>query len=255
MALSVRSFRCRSDNIGLLVGNDASGEALLVDAPAEEPIVREVEASGWVPSAVLVTHHHSDHTAAILALKSRFGLRVLGPAAEADRIPGIDELLPSEGVLRMLGEEIRIIPTPGHTRGHLSYYFSAAGMVFTGDTLFALGCGRLVECDAPTMLASLHRLRALPPQTLLWCGHDYFEKNARFALTLEPENAGLRERATLARGLAADKTVPSPSTIGLETATNPFLRWDSPALRVGLGLAGAADVDVFAETRRRRDTF
>src|SRR5690606_41291098 len=105
MALSVRSFRCRSDNIGLLVGNDASGEALLVDAPAEEPIVREVEASGWVPSAVLVTHHASDHTAAILALKSRFGLQVPGPAGEADRIPAIDESRPSEAGLRPVGEQ------------------------------------------------------------------------------------------------------------------------------------------------------
>lgn len=255
MALAVHFFRCRSDNIGLLVRSAETGETMLVDAPEEGPILTEIEATGWLPSAVLVTHHHSDHVAAIPALKDRFGVRVLGPAAEADRIPGIDELLADGQVVHLLGEEMYVIATPGHTRGHLSYHFPASGQVFTGDTLFALGCGRLSECGPAEMLSSLTRLRALPPETVVWCGHDYLDKNARFALTVDSGNDALRGRANHAVSMRAAGTLAPPSTIGEERATNPFLRWDNAAVRATLVMKDANDLDVFTELRQRRNVF
>lgn len=255
MALEVRFFRCRSDNIGLLVRNRATGEAMLVDAPEEGPILEEIEATGWLPSAVLVTHHHFDHVAAIPALKQWFGLRVLGPGDEAERIPGIDELLADGQVVHLLGEEMRVIATPGHTRGHLSYHFPTSGHLFTGDTLFALGCGRLGECGPAEMLSSLTRLRALPLETSVWSGHDYLDKNARFALTVDPGNEPLRRRAADAASMLADRTLAPPSTIGEELATNPFLRWDNAAVRATLGMKDANELDVFTELRQRRNVF
>jgi hydroxyacylglutathione hydrolase len=255
VTIDVRYFRCRSDNVGLLARNRTTGEAILVDAPDEEPILREMESCGWSPSAVLVTHHHADHVAAIPALKARSGLRVLGPATEAERIPGLDDPLPAESSITLLGEEMVAMGTPGHTRGHLTYHFPASGIVFVGDTLFALGCGRFTECEPAVMLDSLKRLRALPSSTLVYCGHDYFDKNARFALTLDSDNKTLNERAERAARLARDHVLAPPSTIGMEAETNPFLRWNDPRLRSTLDMETAVDHDVLAEIRRRRNAF
>lgn len=255
MAVEIEQFTCRSDNFGVLVRDRATGVTALVDAPEEGPILAAIGRTGWRPSLLLVTHHHSDHVEANLALKDRFGLRIVGPRAEADRIPGIDETV-AEGAAITLGEQtVRVVETPGHTAGHVSYHLPVAGVAFTGDTLFALGCGRLFEAPPEVMFASLAKLAALPGETAVYCGHEYTLANARFALSVDPGNARLKARADKVEALRAEGKPTLPTTISAERATNPFLRADDPAIRQALGMEAASDAEVFAELRRRKDAF
>ncbi|MAS12151.1 MAG: hydroxyacylglutathione hydrolase [Nitratireductor sp.] len=253
MALKIEQFMCRSDNFGILAHDTETGETALIDAPEEGAILAAVERTGWRPTMILTTHHHPDHVEANLALKERFGLSITGPAAEADRIPGIDRTV-SEGDTVTVGKQnATVIETPGHTAGHVSYHFSDAGIVFTADTLFALGCGRLFECKPPVMLASLKKLAALPLETVVYCGHEYTEANARFALTVDPTNSALKERAKEISRLRSEGKPTLPTTMGKEMATNPFLRWHDPVIRRNLGMEDASDEAVFAEIRKRKD--
>lgn len=255
MAVEIEQFTCRSDNFGVLVRDRATGVTALVDAPEEGPILAAIGRTGWRPSLLLVTHHHPDHVEANLALKDRFGLRIVGPRAEADRIPGIDETV-AEGDAITLGEQtVRVVETPGHTAGHVSYHLPVAGVAFTGDTLFALGCGRLFEAPPEVMFASLAKLAALPGETAVYCGHEYTLANARFALSVDPGNARLKARADKVEALRAEGKPTLPTTIAAERATNPFLRADDPAIRQALGMEAASDAEVFAELRRRKDAF
>jgi len=255
MAVEIEQFTCRSDNFGVLVRDRATGVTALVDAPEEGPILAAIGRTGWRPSLLLVTHHHPDHVEANLALKDRFGLRIVGPRAEADRIPGIDEAV-AEGDAITLGEQtVRVVETPGHTAGHVSYHLPVAGVAFTGDTLFALGCGRLFEAPPEVMFASLAKLAALPGETAVYCGHEYTLANARFALSVDPGNARLKARADKVEALRAEGKPTLPTTISAERATNPFLRADDPAIRQALGMEAASDAEVFAELRRRKDAF
>ncbi len=253
MGLQVEQFMCRSDNFGILIRDEASGEVGLIDAPEENPILEAIERTGWRPSVLFVTHHHADHVEANLSLKSRFGLKIIGPTAEASKIPGIDETVEEGSKLEFGGKAVRVIETPGHTAGHISYYFEDSGIAFTADTLFALGCGRLFEGDAATMHASLSKLAALPDATIVYCGHEYTLSNARFALTVDPRNAALQERAQTIEALRSDGRPTLPTTIGLEKETNPFLRPHDPAIRTHLGMENASDAAVFAEIRKRKD--
>ena len=255
MALEIEQFMCRQDNFGILMRDSQSGEAALVDAPEEAPILAAIERTGWVPSRLFITHHHGDHVAANLALKARFGLRIIGPEAEKDKIPGIDETVRQGTRILLGGEAVEVISTPGHTAGHVTYRLPRAKVAFAADTLFALGCGRLLECAPPVMFASLQKLAALPPDTEIYCGHEYTLANARFALTVDPENAALQARAREIEALRAEGRATLPTTIGAELETNPFLRWSDPSIRKNLGMEGAADVEVFAEIRRRKDSF
>jgi hydroxyacylglutathione hydrolase len=255
MPLQVEQFTCRSDNFGVLLHDSETGAAILVDAPEERPILAAIERTGWRPSLLLITHHHSDHVQANLALKERFGLQIVGPAAEADRIPGIDRTLAEGDLVDVGSEQARVIETPGHTAGHITYHLPRSGLAFAGDTLFALGCGRLLECRPPVMYESLKKLAALPADTIVYCGHEYTQSNARFALTVDPTNSALKERATAVDGLRAQGKATLPTTIGEELATNPFLRWHDPAIRRGLGMEAASDEAVFAEIRKRKDAF
>lgn len=253
MVLKIEQFMCRSDNFGILAHDTESGQTALIDAPEERPILAAIERTGWRPTMILTTHHHPDHVEANLALKERFGLTIVGPAAEADRIPGIDRKIAEGDALKLGNQAIRVIETPGHTAGHVSYYFADAGVVFTADTLFALGCGRLFECKPPVMLASLRKLTALPLETVIYCGHEYTEANARFALTVDPTNSALKERAAKIKALRNDGKPTLPTTLELEMATNPFLRWHDPVIRRNLGMENASDEEVFAEIRKRKD--
>ncbi|MHB2267024.1 hydroxyacylglutathione hydrolase [Aliihoeflea sp. PC F10.4] len=253
MGLQVEQFMCRTDNFGILIRDEDTGEVVLIDAPEEGSILDAIERTGWTPSVLFVTHHHSDHVEANLALKDRFGLKIVGPKAEASKIPGIDETVAEGSALTFGGKPVRVIETPGHTAGHVSYYFEEAGIAFTADTLFALGCGRLFEGDAATMHASLSKLAALPDETIVYCGHEYTLSNARFALTVDPQNAALKERAAKIEALRADGKPTLPTTIGLEKQTNPFLRPHDPAIRKTLGMESASDAAVFAEIRKRKD--
>jgi hydroxyacylglutathione hydrolase len=255
MTLRIEQFMCRSDNFGVLVHDGESGQTALIDAPEEAPILAAIRRTGWTPDLILTTHHHTDHVEANLALKKQFGLRIVGPEAEAAKIPGIDETVEDGSVFTFGTHQVHVIETPGHTAGHVCYYFPAAKVAFTADTLFALGCGRLFERPAAAMFASLKKLAALPADTTIYCGHEYTQANARFALSVDPENTALRERAAVIDRLRADGKPTLPTTIAEELATNPFLRWSDKAIRKNLGMEEASDEDVFAELRKRKDVF
>lgn len=255
MPAKIEQFMCRSDNFGALVHDAASGETALIDAPAAGPIVEAVERTGWTPTVILTTHHHGDHVEANLELKRKYGLRIVGPEAEAAKIPGIDETVKDGDVFRFGGEEVRVIATPGHTAGHVCYHFAGSGVLFAGDTLFSLGCGRLFEARPASMLASLRKLVALPLDTVIYCGHEYTESNARFALSVDPTNSALKERAAEVAALRAEGKPTLPTVLSREMATNPFLRWHDRVIRRNLGMEDAEDEAVFAEIRKRKDVF
>lgn len=255
MPLQIEQFMCRSDNFGVLVRDPDSGETALIDAPEERPILEAVERTGWTPTLLLVTHHHPDHVEANLALKERFGLTIVGPAAEAAKIPGIDRRVEEGDTVAIGNQQGTVIETPGHTAGHVSYHFAGARVAFTADTLFALGCGRLFEGSPATMRASLAKLAALPLETTIYCGHEYTLANARFALSVDPTNSALKERAREIEKLRAEDKPTLPTTLAAEMATNPFLRWHDPVIRRNLGMENAEDDVVFAEIRKRKDVF
>lgn len=251
----VHQFPCLSDNYGFLLHDPESGETVTIDTPEVDAINAALETRGWQLTAIWNTHHHFDHAGGNEALKARWGCEVVGAAADAHRIPGIDRRV-VEGDMVALGKtQAQVIETPGHTSGHIAYYFAQAGRAFVGDTLFALGCGRLFEGTAEQMWHSLGKLKALPDDTAVYCAHEYTAANAAFALSVDPGNAALRQRAAdiHARRERDEPTV--PTAIGLEKRTNPFLRADDEALAASLALANAAPVAVFAETRRRKDSF
>lgn len=255
MTIKIHQFTCRTDNFGVLLHDTDSGLTALIDAPEEAAILAAIEETGWKPDMILTTHHHNDHVEANLALKQKFNLRIIGPKAEADKIPGIDRQVVEGDTIPFGTHAIEVIETPGHTAGHVSYFLADAGIAFTADTLFALGCGRLFEAPPPVMFDSLKKLAALPPGTKVYCGHEYTLSNARFALTVDPKNNQLKERAGRIEKLRADGKTTLPTTIGEELATNPFLRWKDAGVRKALGMESAADVDVFAEIRKRKDSF
>ena len=255
MALKIEQFMCRSDNFGVLARDEESGDTALIDAPELGSILEAIERTGWTPTQIITTHKHADHVEANLALKQRFNLKITGPAAEADSIPGIDETVKEGDTVSIGAHEARVIETPGHTAGHVSYHFADAGVAFTGDTLFALGCGRLFEGTPETMFASLGKLKAMPPETLIYCGHEYTISNGRFAVTIDPDNMTLRERLFAFEAMREKGEPTLPVTLGDELATNPFLRADDSAIRAALGMADASDAAVFAEIRARKDRF
>ena len=255
MTIQIDQFTCRADNFGVLMHDSATGETALIDAPEEATILAAIERTGWKPTLILTTHHHADHVEANLSLKQKFNLKIIGPGAEADKIPGIDEKVKEGDVLKFGGEDIRVIETPGHTAGHVSYHLPKSKIAFTADTLFALGCGRLFEAPPPVMYQSLKKLAALPPETVVYCGHEYTLSNAKFALTVDPDNEKLKARAARIEKLRAEDKATLPTTIGEELETNPFLRWDDPSIRRHLGMEKATDAEVFAEIRKRKDNF
>lgn len=255
MTLQIDQFMCREDNFGVLIHDPESGETALIDAPEERAILEAVERTGWTPTMIMTTHHHLDHVEANLALKERFGLKIVGPKAEASKIPGIDVELEEGSKLEFAGQPVEIIETPGHTAGHICYYLPESNVAFVADTIFAMGCGRLLEKPASVMFHSLSKLVALPAATTLYCGHEYTLSNARFALTIDPTNSALKERAAKVEQLRAENKATLPTTLAEELATNPFLRWHDPAIRKNLGMEKASDEEVFAEIRKRKDIF
>ncbi len=253
--LEIYQFPTRADNYGVLIHDPDTEATAAIDAPDAEEVAAALRDKGWTLTDILVTHHHGDHTAGIEALKKKTGCTVTGPAREAGLIPGLDVEVKEDDEVAVGGVKARVIETPGHTRGHVSYYFPDDHVVFVGDTLFSVGCGKLLEGDAPTMWSSLEKLAALPPGTAVYCGHEYTNANCRFALTIEPENETLHARATEAAANQVNGTPSLPTTIGQELATNPFLRPMSPAIQKRLDMEGRPLEEIFGEVRRRKDRF
>ena len=252
-AIEIHQFSARSDNFGVLV--HAGDRTLSIDAPEEGAILRALEERGWQLTHILSTHHHNDHVEANEALKRRFGVEIVGPAGERDRIPGIGRAVSGGERFAIGAIEVEVIDTPGHTAGEVSYHLPGARALFAADALFSLGCGRLFEGDAATMWASLQRLRALPDETMLYCGHEYTATNARFALDVDPHNLLLQERVKEVEHLRVRREATLPVQLGREKLTNPFLRADDPELQEAFGMAGADPVAVFAALREKRNGY
>jgi hydroxyacylglutathione hydrolase len=241
MPLSVEAVPCLSDNYCWLLRDGASGAVAVCDPGEAAPVEAALDRAGGRLDLILLTHHHGDHVGGVEALRARYGAKVAGAAADAHRLPPLDiAVRPGEGVA-LGASRAEVIDTPGHTRGHIAYHFPEGKVLLCGDTLFSLGCGRLFEGTAEEMFRSLRALAALPDETLVCCGHEYTEGNARFALTVEPGNAALQARAreVAAQRAAGRPTV--PTTLGQEKAQNPFLR--------------APDAARLAEIRAAKDGF
>lgn len=255
MPLDLVLLPCRADNYAVLLHHAASGQTAVVDTPDGATIDAELERRGWRLTHIFTTHHHGDHVEGHGRLKEKYGCTVIAPAAEADKIPGTDVRVHDGTSFSFAGRDVMVIATPGHTKGHVAYYFAADGIVFAGDTLFALGCGRLFEDTPEAMWRSLQKLADLPPDTVVYCGHEYTQANARFALTIEPDNPALQERARMIDALRTRGVPTIPTSIGLELTTNPFLRAGEPAVKAAVGLPTAPAAQVFAEIRARKDRF
>ncbi|MBA8900273.1 hydroxyacylglutathione hydrolase [Phyllobacterium sp. P30BS-XVII] len=253
--LQIEQFTALSDNFGVLIHDPETDLTASIDAPEEKPVLEALKRRGWKLTHIFSTHHHNDHVGANLALKNRFKLEILGPDAEKANIPGIDRTLKHGDHFRFGNFDVEVISTPGHTAGEISYYIPDAKVVFTGDTLFSLGCGRLFEGTPATMFKSLNHLVKLPVDTQIYCGHEYTESNARFAVTIDPDNSALKERVKEVYALREAGLPTLPTTILREMATNPFLRWHDPAIRRNLKLENASDEAVFTEIRKRKDNF
>ena len=255
MPLIIHQIPCLSDNYGYLIRDEASGATAAIDTPDSEAINDALQDKRWTLTHILNTHHHWDHAGGNLALKEKWSCEIIGPRAEADRIPGIDRLV-GDGDTVMLGEsKSEVFDTPGHTSGHIIYHFSDDGAAFVGDTIFAMGCGRLFEGTPKQMWSSLSKISALPPETKLYCAHEYTQANAAFALTVDPQNAALKERSREVDALRTEGKPTVPSLLSQEQATNPFLRANDPALANAIGMSGANPVEVFTEIRQRKDNF
>jgi hydroxyacylglutathione hydrolase len=243
------------DNYLWLARDPASGATAVIDPAEAAPVMAELTSRGWRLTHILNTHHHADHVGGNAALKAATGCIIVGPRADAARIPGIDVEV-GEGDTYRLGEaEARVFDVPGHTSGHIAYWFPESRALFCGDTIFALGCGRLFEGTPAQMWSSISKLRRLPPETRVYCAHEYTQSNARFALTVEPTNEALIARAKAVDRKRARGEATVPSTLGEEVATNPFLRADRPELLAAAGLDGLDPVAAFGEVRRRKDRF
>lgn len=248
--VAVHQFTCLQDNYGVLLHDPATGATASIDAPEAAPILAALAQKGWTLTHILVTHHHNDHIGGIAALRAQFpNVRVSAPLADSSRIPGADQYVREGDLVRVGSIELEVIETPGHTSGHIVYHAPAERLLFAGDTLFALGCGRAFEAPAQVLYQSVMKLADLPPETQIYCGHEYTQSNGRFALTVDPQNEALKARMAEIDSLRAAGQPTLPTNLALELATNPFLRTEDPDLRAALGMENAAPADVFAQLR------
>jgi hydroxyacylglutathione hydrolase len=255
MAAQTHLFGCLSDNFGVLVHDPASGATASIDAPDAAAVERALTEKNWRLTDILVTHHHGDHTGGIPALKERHRCRVTAPRKEASRIPGVDATVGEGDEVKVGNLAARVIETPGHTLGHIAYHFAADQLAFVGDTLFSIGCGRVIEGTPDAMWQSLVKLRGMPDDTRIYCGHEYTAANVKFALTVEPDNEALAARAKEVTKLRERGEFTLPATIGAEKKANPFLRADVAEVAKAVGMSGKPPAQVFAEIRGRKDRF
>lgn len=253
MPLTFITVPCLQDNYAYLLHNPQTGETALIDAPEAAPIQAELDARGWALTQIALTHHHPDHVDGVAALRG--AARVIGAAADAHRLPDLDLAIAPGDQISLCGAPAHVLDVSGHTIGHVAFHLPSEDLLFSADSLMALGCGRLFEGDPAMMWASLAPLRALPPQTRIASGHEYTATNARFCLDLDPDNSALRRRADQVFA-ARERGAPTvPSLLSDELATNPFLRADDPDLAAVLGRADADPVEIFALIRAKRDKW
>jgi hydroxyacylglutathione hydrolase len=253
MAAEIRAFTCLSDNFGYLIHDPATGATASIDAPEAAPIIRQLEAEGWQLTDILITHHHHDHVGGVAELKQRYGCRVVAPHDRSTAIAGVDQRVAHGEIVKIGSLLARVLETPGHTLDHISYVFDGEKALFAADTLFSIGCGRVFEGTYPMMWDSLLKLRALPDDFRLYCGHEYTASNVKFALTVEPDNEALKARAEEVTRLRAAGQPTIPSLLGAEKKANVFLRADDPAVAIKLRMKGASAEQVFAELRERKN--
>jgi hydroxyacylglutathione hydrolase len=255
MPVEIRQIPCLSDNYAVIVHEPESKTTALIDAPEAAPILAALDKEGWTLTHILITHYHPDHVQGIADIRQKFEVPVYGPRGEADKIPAISTKL-AEGDTAEAGPlRASVIETPGHTAGHIVYHFENEKLLFAGDTLFALGCGRPFERPPEVLWKSLLKLRALPADTQVYCGHEYTLGNAKFAVTVDPENGPLKARLQDIDAKRAKGEPTVPSLMGEEIATNPFLRADHPDVQEALGMSGKDPGAVFAELRERKNNF
>ena len=255
MTLQVECVPCLSDNYAFIVRGADSREALIVDVPEAAPILQSLDATGVAASHVLVTHHHADHVQGLAELLRWHPAKVIGAKADIHRLPPLTTYVREGDSIELAGEMVHVIDVSGHTIGHVAYHFPLSSLVFTADSLMALGCGRVFEGTMTQMWRSLSKLAALPPETMVYSGHEYTRANAKFALTIDPENRDLIARAQEIDNLRSQGLATVPSTLAIELATNPYLRCADPAIQANLGMSGAAPENVFSEIRNRKDNF
>jgi hydroxyacylglutathione hydrolase len=254
-ALEIVLVPALSDNYVYLAHDSETGDTAVIDPAEAAPVEAALKARGWKLTHILNTHHHMDHIGGNAELKAAHGCPIVGPRAEAARIADMDVMV-SEGDTYTVGSHTaKVIETPGHTTGHIAFWFEDSNALFCGDTLFVLGCGRMFEGNPPGFWDSLCKLRALPDSTRIYCGHEYTQSNARFAVSVDPDNAALKERAAEIDRLRAAGKSTVPSLLGQEKAINPFLRADVPAMQAAVGMSGSSPPAVFAEIRKRKDNF
>jgi hydroxyacylglutathione hydrolase len=253
--LQIHQIPVLSDNYVYLIRDPETEDTAVIDPAVADPVLIALDRLGWTLTHIFNTHHHHDHVGGNLELKRATGCTIVGNRADARRIPGLDVGVAEGDEVALGAQRARVLEVYGHTLGHIAYWFEGSSALFCGDTLFALGCGRLFEGTAAQMWSSLGKLRELPDGTRVYCAHEYTQSNAAFALSVDPENWALRERAERIRELRAHNKPTVPSTLAEERATNPFLRADTEDLKRAAGLPGGDPVAVFAEIRRQKDVF
>lgn len=253
MPLELVTIPCLSDNYAFVLHNPDSGDTLLVDAPDAPPIQAALDARGWTLTQILLTHHHWDHVDGLEPLRGTAS--VIGAKADAHRLPRLDQQVSQGDGITLCGAQAQVFDVSGHTLGHIAVHIPAAGVVFTADSLMALGCGRLFEGTPDLMWQSLQKLRGLPPETLVCSGHEYTQTNAAFALTIEPDNPHLISRIESITKTRAAGLPTVPSTLAQELHTNPFLRADQPECQAAVNMSGQPAAEIFAHIRQMRDNF
>jgi len=253
MAAEIRTFTCLNDNFGYLIHDPATKATASIDAPEAAPIIKALEREGWTLTDILVTHHHGDHVGGVAELKQKFNCRVVAPHDKSTKIANVDLRAGHGDVIKVGSLLVRVLETPGHTLDHISYVFDGEKAVFAADTLFSIGCGRVFEGTYPMMWDSLLKLRALPNDTRVYCGHEYTASNVKFALGIEPNNPALKKRAEEVAKLRAANKLTIPSLMRDEKEANVFLRADVPAVATALAMSGKTPAEVFGEIRERKN--
>ncbi len=253
--LEIIQLAVLTDNYIYIIHDPVSSQTAVVDPAIAEPVIATLAKKGWRLDYILNTHHHSDHTGANLELKQKTHCKILGSAADYERIPGIDIKLQQGDKIKLGNQQAQVIETPGHTLGHIVYHFASSYALFCGDTLFSMGCGRLFEGSAEQMWQSLQQIKQLAKTTRIYCTHEYTEANGKFALTLEPNNSQLLQRMEQVKQLRTNQQSTVPSTLEQELATNPFLRENSSAIQQSINMTGQTNVEIFSKIRQLKDNF